>query len=76
MKFSTMNQQAPPPLTRWAVLHGSVVDEVPQLVHVTAVSAVHHMHHVTDIGVGEAVGAAAVELLQPGLQVSYVIFIG
>ena len=62
-------------LTRGAVLNCSVIDVVPELFHVSAVSAVDHVHRGADARVGQPVVAATVELLESGLQSCRVVFV-
>ena len=54
-------------LTRGAVLYGSVVDVVSELLHVSAVFAVDYVHYRADTSVGKTVGTATVQVSQPRL---------
>ena len=50
-------------LTRRAVLHSSIIDDTSELIHVSGISAVHHMHCGTVLGVCKAVFTITVQFL-------------
>ena len=71
-----INYPHPHTLTRGEVLHGSVVDEATQLLHVSAVPAAHHLHLLFDPRVGEAVRTLDVELAELSLQCCDLVSVG
>ena len=55
-------------LTGRAILHRDVVDVVPELLHLFAVLAVHHVHHRAYAGERKLVWSARIELAQFALE--------